>query len=104
MRDHWGQGIGTTAKWWFDDQPCKHPGMVKRALAALVWFVVTDTAFNMVALLIGAPEFLGLIVAGGVSAFIFVGPMNVLPNKGKVEANARPVTVNAVRRPVRPNY
>jgi hypothetical protein len=76
--------------------------MVKRAVAALVWFVVTETAFNMVAMLIGTPEILGLIVAGGVSAFIFVGPLGVLPNKEKVEANARPVTVNVMQRPVRP--
>jgi hypothetical protein len=78
--------------------------MVKRALAALLWFIAADSAFNLLNLFLGAPTVVGLIVAGGVGAFVGVDGMRLFRTEGKVEASPDPVAVASAQRPVRPSY
>jgi hypothetical protein len=78
--------------------------MVKRALAALLWFFVADSAFNLLNLLVGAPSILGLVVAGGVSAFVGLDGMRLFRNESKLEADPGTGAGNAVQGPVSPTY
>jgi hypothetical protein len=78
--------------------------MVKRALAALLWFIAADSAFNLLNLFLGAPSIVGLVVAVGVGAFIGLDGLRFFRNEQKIEAKSDSVAVNAVQHPVRPTY
>lgn len=78
--------------------------MVKRLASVLLWFIATGWAFNYLSLLLGTPSILGLVLAGGVSAFVGVDPMRLFWPAREVQANRSPSVAGSVQRPVRPTY
>lgn len=78
--------------------------MVKRAVAVILWFIAIGWAFNYVSLLLGTPSILGLVLAGGVSAFIGVDPMRLFWLAREAQANRSLSVANSDQRPVRPTY
>lgn len=78
--------------------------MVKRLASVLLWFIATGWAFNYLSLILGTPSILGLVLAGGVSAFVGVDPKRLFWPVTKVEANRSPVVATSVQRPVRSSY
>jgi hypothetical protein len=51
--------------------------MVKRIAATFLWFVSLSAASEYATLIAGVPPVLGLVVAGAVSAFVGLDPLNL---------------------------
>ena len=78
--------------------------MVKRIATALLWFIAAGWGFNYLSLLFGTPPILGLVLAGGMSAFVGVDPMRLFWPARNVQAKPSPVAAAPSQRPIASSY